>query len=60
MQIEEAKLYLQILFQSDRRLSVHTFSVKDGVYKHTKACPRCVGLNILGYTLDNEIAIDYN
>lgn len=59
MDINTAKQYLMFVMQTDIRLRVHTFSLKDGIYKHTKACPRCGALNVLGYTLDSEIAIDY-
>ena len=60
MHPQEAKLMLQMLFQSDYRLQVHTFELIENVAKHTKKCPRCCGLFVLGYPLDNEIAIDYN
>lgn len=56
---EEAKNGLFILLNTDIRLQVHSWcETKKDVFKHTKSCPRCCAMYVLGYPqemLDNRL-----
>lgn len=57
---QEALKLLPLVLQMDIRLQVHSFEDVNGVYKHTKKCPRCCAFHLLSFPLDKEIQIDYD